>query len=260
MSEVHLWLELASFASAPVVAVVAVVGLYQLWLAKDAVRAARDQLKVATEAIDVAREDIVTRSKREAAELAARQCEKFAETILPRVQGHMQRILNDGMLPEPWKFNGTDFRPGSLVDDGAANEWREKAMSGAGVVAVTSVAILNDCEALAIYFVSGAAEEKVAYPVIGAVFCNWVERFAPLLVAARDTKNAAFVTGHYQNVVELYKLWHGRTKMKRLEEEANRINLEATKVESELSQIILPDISPIGTGKVNRDRRNNSPM
>jgi hypothetical protein len=79
------------------------------------------------------------------------------------------------------------------------------------------VAILNTLEGLALYFVHGAADEVVAYPVIGPLFCEDVEMLAPLLIHLRN-KLAGVASGQFANTIKLYETWSVRTRQTELKE------------------------------------------
>ncbi len=73
------YLEMISFGATIATAIVAMIALSQL-------RLARLQLKVGTEALSVAQEDIKIRSRREAVALAAERCEDLGNVKFPIIR------------------------------------------------------------------------------------------------------------------------------------------------------------------------------
>ena len=232
-------LELLYFLSGPVVTILAIAALRQLQLAKGALKAAEQQIILASEAVGVARRDIELRSKREAVQLAAERCEKFADRLIPRYETHLRTIKAAGVRVDQWSLADTEFQPSSLVDPDAATRWLEKLHADREVM-LAATAMLNDLEAFAVYFVSGAADEETAYPAIGALFCGIVEALAPHLIHLRRRAPGVFASGPFANSVGLYKLWHARSRQHDLEAQAQRINLE-------LAMVQQPPLRPIGT-------------
>jgi hypothetical protein len=93
------------------------------------------------------------------------------------------------------------------------------------------------------YFAKGAADAEIAYPAVGAVFCEWVELLAPHLIMLRSKdlqKEIQTTSGPFQNIVELYAGWWSRSTKEALE-------LEASRISSRLSNIHTSEIPPIGT-------------
>ena len=103
------------------------------------------------------------------------------------------------------------------------------------------VEILNDIEAFAIYFATGAAAEKVAFPVLGALFCYWVDIFAPHIAFARTNKDETLlVSDAYPNTIALYAVWAAR-------HQRQRQSLGETTIDFHIEQVRAPGLRPIGT-------------
>src|SRR5262245_43469006 len=104
MAQIRAFLELAYFVSGIVIAVAACRGLRQPSYAKDGLKAAKEQLRLATGAIESPREDMHTRSKREAVTLAAQQCEKFGSTMVPSITKRFIEVTNSGVELISWRL------------------------------------------------------------------------------------------------------------------------------------------------------------
>ena len=101
VDHLRYWLEIAYFLSGVVLATFAGIALYQLKLAKDQLTLAKDSiftaqenLKLAAQGLDTAKTDIKLRIKREAIVLAAQQCEKYADHILPRAKNSQEKLAS----------------------------------------------------------------------------------------------------------------------------------------------------------------------
>jgi hypothetical protein len=230
-------LELFYFASGVILAVVGVIALYQIMLAKRSIKTANDNLKLAAEALETARSDIELRSKREAVTLAADKCAEFAEHTLDKCNERFKAISDAGVSVEIWPLENTRFDKSSIKDWAAADRWEERLRVAER--RDQAAEILNLLESFAMYFAKGAADEQVAYSAVGALFRDFVNRLAPHLILLR-IKETDIVSGPFQNVVTLYEVWDSRSRKQELETNAMRIS-------SELSRIHTSDITPIGT-------------
>ena len=88
-------------------------------------------------------------------------------------------------------------------------------------------------EAFALFFTTGAADEKVAFSSVGKTFYNTT--YGPLPDIVQHIEN-----GHYNNIYKLFLLWHGRIESEKLLKEKNEI-------ESRISKVNDRYISPYGT-------------
>jgi len=233
-------LELAYFVSGVVLACATLLVLYQIRVAKRTLAALQQQVTIATAALTVARDDIRIRSQREAVVLAAARCEKFAEHVLPRVSANIRHIQELGIQLRAWDISESSFDDSAYIQRPEVQTWLASTQNRRESLEPT-LSVMNDLEAFAIYFARGAADEAVAYPVVGAIFCAWVQNFAPQLIAARTHMVHGLTSGPYQNTVELYKLWSIRARRKELEVSADRISRE-------LSGLPPSEVRPIGTG------------
>ena len=230
-------LELLYFLSGAVLACVSLIALYQIILTKKSILAANESLKLAAEALDVARLDIQVRSKREAVNLASDMCERFARDVIPEMKEKRKAILEAGVSFDEFVLSNSNFDSSSIKDWPAAQRWLQQLKAAGQWDAVMKMN--NLLESFAMYFAKGAADEHVAYSAVGAVFCAYVARLAPHFIAAR-TGQADGPSGTFQNTVELYKVWSSRMRREELEWQKARIS-------SSLSEIPTSEIHPIGT-------------
>jgi len=233
------WTEIAYFLSGVVLVLIAAAGLVQLIFARRALKAAERQISLAIEALDITREDIRIRVKREAVTVAAEQCSKFGEVIMPTIEKNISALKDLGVEYGMWTLRDMDFADNSVLEIKESEEWLKK-VKNTGNARWLVTQILNELEAFAIFFAGGAADEEVAYPVVGSVFRGYVDAFTPLLIMLRHQKVSGISSGTYQNTIELYRLWSDRSARINLEEQADKIH-------KRLAGLPSKKISPIGT-------------
>lgn len=188
--------------------------------------------------IRIAKKAIQVRSKREAVCLAADKCAVVAKEILPLFQSNfLDRPI--GKTMKSWELNDPYFTKDSLKEPADGKKWTDKIIAEKWYL--DALDFLNQLEALSMYFRNGAADEKVAYPVIGSLYCMWIANFAPLLVMLRSDPVPHTTTGPYQNTVELYKVWSARLVHGELDKEADDLQLRKS------AALADQGIEPIGT-------------
>ncbi len=179
-------LEVLYFVAGIVIACAAVAALWQIKVAKD---------------------DIRTRSRREATELAAKQCGVLSEKLIPAATA-LRKQLEAKNLAVKFALNDARFVPGSLAAKPEVTEAWLGQMTTAMLIAPV-IKHLNDLEAFAMYFASGAADEELAYTVAAATFCFEIESYAPVLIRLKAL-GPPRGSGQFANVCTLYKLWSER--------------------------------------------------
>lgn len=195
--------------------VVAAIALFHLRIASRALAAAQEQLSAARDAVEVARQDVRVRCQREAASLAAERCERFANETLPRAQRLLNEVQGFGVDLKQWESLPPRLDDPTFLRRAEVAAWLTSVE--ANMCAVPPMTeVLNTLESFAIYFTSGAADEQIAYPAVGAIYCKWIEQFAPHLVAVRSKQVKGFTSGPYKHAVELYETWSCRSRRESL--------------------------------------------
>ncbi|HEV7701747.1 MAG TPA: hypothetical protein VGO43_16060 [Pyrinomonadaceae bacterium] len=209
-------LEVLSFVATIALGIFGFLVLSQLRLAKAS-------LDTAKETLEAAKADMQTRIEREAVVLAAAQIDILAKEIIP-TSSHLVRSLREaGLRDAPWELDDHELKNTSLKEPEKAREWVKDTIEKK----ISVVDLMNQLEAFAIYFVGGAADEKVAFSCAAAVFCADVELVAPFLVMVRVTPRGKFAIGPYENTVALYQLWAARVKKEALDTQAARLLAES---------------------------------
>jgi hypothetical protein len=196
------------------------------------------QIRLASLQIKITSDDIKVRSRREAIALAAKHCEDFADVLLPKLNAWVAEFGKAGIgLEKKWGLQNKTFDDNSLKDPKSAHAWVQLIKSKN--LGYTTCKILNQCEAFAIYFATGAADEEIAFPVVGPLFCEYVEQFAPFLIDLRSHTDSSFTSGKYANTVRLYEIWADRIRLEELDAQTKKTDKERSSLKND-------KIKPIG--------------
>ena len=218
----HYWLELSYFVFGGVVlAIIGGFGLYQLVNA-------RKQLVLANEQLEFAKEALKINSKRDAYSLTAECCDHYLTVVIPLLDKLDKKIESKGIT----------FYKDAIVKvtgDGLSveNASPQKDADARMEIANHTLAALNAMEGFSVYFISGVAEESIAYETVGRTFVSTARRLAPefLLYASE---------GYFKNLTALFMRWSHRQEKQRLE-------LEKLKLQNESDKISIASPKAIGT-------------
>ena len=216
LSEIRSWLELAYFVSQVLLMIIVLLGLRQLTLAKN-------QL-VLSESI------FRTQSKRQSVEAAVLECRRFSETIVldclaldQYCKKHDISYFDDvvfarterGFTVDPSKAKKED-----IVKIGEAGELLNK--------------LINGMEAYALFFLSGVADEKIAYHCNAKTYVETAEHLFKLFpICNVDDEDA-------EPVKVLYMRWRKKR------EEAD-LKVQRAALDKKLSEYSVKQIKAIGT-------------
>ena len=174
---VHLrpYLEFIPHVSGAVIALAAILGLKQLRLMKA---------------------DTELRSERAAKEKAIEAANQYLD----------EYVALDGAFDDACREAGVDSYSGPIGDftiQSIPSAWLpelEKRLE------ISFLSGLNKLEGIAAAFVSGVADERTGFEIIGRSFCGAVEYNYDLIAVARYHD----ATPYRNNIVELYRLWSPR--------------------------------------------------
>src|SRR6185437_7555053 len=178
------YLEAAYYVSGVGLLIVAVLALRQIGVARNTLK--------------VLKRDIVLRSQREAAALAAQQCEKYVE-FFPKLNELKAAMKAIGLTPaktRDHRFN-LEFDVAE-VKTTEARAWLKTLGEHLGL----ALDVLNKIDSIAIYFAKGVANEEIAFASIGESFCTQVEELYFLILHVHE-----FYPSSYESVIQLYKVW-----------------------------------------------------
>ena len=212
MESFRLVLELVYFTSAPLLVVIASIGLWELKIAKDTAR---------------------LHATRHSLSLAAERCEYYHSSV----EAHMNE-LNAAVE----RHGGTLLEKAEVTVRGqeiqvklnlGKKEMREELDKFMKIVPEICLAF-NALDAFAVFFTSGVADERVAYSCVGATFCNTVRSHLPsILILNQEGSN-------YQSIIELFTMWNNRA-------EAEQLMRSRESIQSELDGLDDSFIRPVGT-------------
>ncbi len=217
------WLEQLSWGANVLLAVAALVALFQVRAAIKQARFALEQNKIAIEQLkvmasqlDVAKSDIILRSKREAISVSLEQCKRYAETIVPHFDG-LSKEMAAKKYPVPQNVDPNfPFIP-QAQDPLGAQIWATDLSLQTRIIHA-----LNELESFAMYFANDLADENIAFAPAGLSFCQICQYYRLFIGAHRKSEIKL-----YQNIVKLYGMWKPRLDGTVLEEQGKM--LEAKK-------------------------------
>ena len=181
--------------------------------------------------IRIAKNALVTSSKREAVTLAADKCKEAAETLIPL---HTELVTKK--LIFLWELKEDKTCGLRLSNLNEAMTWIENTRPNIEAFA-SLVNFSNKIESFAMYFANGAADEQIAYPAMGKTFCDWINNIAPVIVWMRKANNC---TSYYSSSLSLYKTWSQRMTKEKNCAEILRLKADNKKLSDESRK-------PIGT-------------
>ena len=205
-------LELIYFACAPLIVLVGCLGLYQLKIAKDTAR---------------------MNAKRDSLHLAASQCEYYQRHIIPLVNAMdnavKEKEINFFKVAEAIvKDNNIIIR--RKVELELFSSEYEKVR----IINTELTAGYNALEAFSTFFISGVADEKVAFENVGYTFCETVKRYLPEIFPISELGFS------YKSIIKLYLLWTAR-------KERQQLIKNRTEIEDKLKNMSDEFIQPVGT-------------
>lgn len=214
--EVRNWLEVFYFASQVIVMFLVAFGLRQLQLTK--------------RQIEITKEIFKTQSKRAAVEAAVVEGRRFADTLI------QDKLALDKHCEENSISYFEDVAL-SISDDGFSintKNVKESDLEKLSNATELINRILNGLESYALFFLSGVADENIAFHSNAKAYlelCGHMFKLFPILSVAEDDA---------EPIKALYFMWHKKY-------EAQKLKVEQQKIEKKLSTYKDSSIKPIGT-------------
>ena len=215
-------LEIIYFISAPILVFLGVKGLRQIKIGSEQLR----QTKVISN----------LQARRDAAKLAAQQCEIFSQIITNEFNTWMEYIESKnvplflkGAIEEKVTTQAGSKTASFKLINGKFIDYRQEICEAFPY----GMPLANKLEAFAVYMVKGVADEAVTFAPCSDIFCKAVRSLLPLLLIEHDAN------GTFDNTLSLYLIWNERrNKLK--------ILLEKNKLEEQLKQMTDIKVMPIG--------------
>ena len=199
MENLKFIVEIVYYLSGPVIAYIAYKAL--------------EQVKETKRQVSETKESRIISAKRDSFKIAADKCEYYMSDIIPSIDN----------LDKAVRENNIDFFESSRIEIhsdgiGASAPFKDDEEFDK-VLELPFLEVFNPLESFSLFFTSGVADEKVGYLSVGHTFCDTVEKYAPLIIILSGNK-------HYNNLLQLFTLWHGRIEKERLEKERAKIDKE----------------------------------
>lgn len=193
------WLEIAYFLSGPIVAFIAFLALGQIRVAKSQMEEQKKSLRIT--------------SKRDALKLTAEQVTVYCDKIIP-LQNKLDAKLKSDNVKILDKFN-IEFNNNSIKVIPPQEDFNYEDFKS---FAEEFVNIANAMESFSTYFVSGVADEKVAYLSLGSSFCDSMKKLAPILIPISNDGR------RFSATLRLYSIWGERLESEALEKQKLEID------------------------------------
>lgn len=207
-------MEIVYFLSGPVIACIAYRALAQISEAKKQVAETK--------------EGRILSAKRDSYKIAADKCEYFMSTITPLIDSLNDALEEDSVKP-------LDDTMVSFEDDYVkVKSDFDKEIFSRIIFDYKGLHLFNLLESFSLFFTSGVAEDEIGFLTIGHSFCSPVKEYLPVIALLSSDG------GHFQNVLNLYKIWNDRIEKDTLEQEKK-------KIENKLNQKKDIKINSIGT-------------
>jgi hypothetical protein len=211
---IQIFLELISFASSPLILIVAFLGLRQLYFAQ--------------KQIDVAKDIFRKQSIRESFQISTNECRNFSEKIVPIIV-KIEKFVKDNNITvfddakiihgeNGFKVDLTNVKEEQVVK---FNEIKDELRD-----------YLNGMELFALPFVSKIADANIGFLTMGAAFVEEAERMAVILPFIGATHD------DYKAVYPVYFSWKARLEKMRLEKEKLEIEAKLKTIKYEAKKAI----------------------
>lgn len=189
---------------------------------------ALSQIKVAREQIEAQREASKINSKRDALRTTSEQVTRYCNEIID-LQNKLDHRIEAGGIKffekSKVKISGDNIQVNPCSDE---NE-RKKLLS----IMMEFTNVMNAMEGFSIYFISGVADEKVAYLSLSNTFCGFIKKVLPLVVPVISDGHRLSAT------IKLFHIWNARL-------EAESLKQQKEDLEKKLKDNKLQSIKTVG--------------
>lgn len=211
------WLEILYLLSGPAIAIIGYFALGHIRVAKEQIAEQRKSTRIS--------------SKRDALKLTADQVAFYCDKIIPLQNILDEKIKHEGLTDlEKFKveFDAEFIRVIPPEEDLELDNF----------MAITDefVDVANAMESFSTYFVSGVADEKVAYLSLGATFCDYMKKISPVLIPLSEEGK------HFSATLRLYGIWGARMESEALEQEKMRIEEKLNSHKQKSVKVVGADI------------------
>ena len=173
---------------------------------------ALDQVKFAKAQIDEQKEATRINSLRDALKLTSDQISRYCEYIIPLQDALDEKIASEEvhyLEKSTFTIVGEEINVSPCSEDGEY----EKII----LILPEFTKFINAIEGFSSYFISGVADEEIAYKSLGSTYINAIQGILPILVLF-DTGNSRFSA-----TMQLFLIWHHRFESQDLKKQQEQI-------------------------------------
>lgn len=188
------------------------------------------QLKLTKKQIETTKEIFKMQSTRESIEMAIVECRRFSEII-----------IQDSLALEKFckENNVTYFKDVIFIKTDNGFKVDPKNVKNTDIEKLRNAEdiinrYLNGLEAYALFFLSGVADEKIAFHTNGKTFIKFAEEGFKLIPISNIEND------DFHSVKVLYSMWYKK-------QEAKKLKIERMKIDKKLSLYEEKNIKPLGT-------------
>lgn len=204
------WFELIYFISGIILTIGVVVGIKHFKVAKDEIK--------------LLKKDYETRNERASIEKSIEYLNLFATEFIPKAGQVIEKI--EGKVNDTYKGPiNKDFR----FDENCKLESKYIKEILIASVQNDAIDILNRFEYFSAAFVSGLADEELAFNPLARTYCSYIESlYVILCYLRRDEDHNTF-----EYTVKLYDLWKKRLEKTTLEKRRSKLDKEISEIDVE---------------------------
>jgi hypothetical protein len=184
-------LEIIYYLSGPALVIIACIALNQITLTKNQIEEQKKATRIT--------------AKRDAMRLTSDQIKEYGLTIIPIIN-----ILDKKIEEKEIQF----FKKSKVIirEDGIKVKpySDDKEIEKLKDLMNEFLNVTNALEGFSSFFISGCADEKLAYKSLSTTFCNSVKNILPLIVMLSSNRHAFSAT------LELFTIWNNRLESEEL--------------------------------------------
>lgn len=166
------------------------------------------QIRIAKNQLQEQKNSSMLASKRDALKLTAEQITSYCEKTIP-----LQNILNDKLETENIKVLENfkiEFNSECILVTPPDGDFNLEDLT---CFMEEFIDVANSMESFSTYFVSGVADEKIAYLSLGSTFCNTMNKIGPIMLPISENGRYFLAT------LQLYRTWGLRLENEDLEKQ-----------------------------------------
>ncbi|MEO4049454.1 hypothetical protein AAFN46_20540 [Pseudomonas sp. CAU 1711] len=172
----------------------------------------------ALEQIKVSKEISRTNAKRESLILTAKECRNYAQNVIPFCNSFNEKVEKyDAKFFTKSKVTVSDDRIEVSYYKGNDDQALFPEELGEDIMN-----LINALSSFSNFFISGVADERIAYKSLGNTYCGIVKKLVPILVRIAEEHNE-------DNILKLFMIWHNRKEIENAQKEKEALERKINK-------------------------------